>query len=147
MSFFTPKKATPTTPINKNKHKSTTHKYTSTTMSYSRTVQFNSRRQSNWGRNQNTVAFASAVKLGPVTHTVLVALMITVLGLIYLTQATRASSYDYAASDAADEVSSLSDQKKELEVENARLTALQAVKSSSVAKSMTTPTDTQHVSE
>jgi hypothetical protein len=116
-------------------------------MSYTRTVQFNSRRQSNWGRNQNTVAFASAVKLGPVTHTVLVALMITVLGLIYLTQATRASSYDYAASDTANQISSLSDQKKELEVENARLTALQSVKSSSVAQNMTTPSDTQHVSE
>jgi len=77
----------------------------------------------------------------------LVALMITVLGLIYLTQATRASSYDYAASSTADQISTLSDQKKELEVENARLTALQAVKNSSVAKSMTTPTDTQHVSE
>ena len=33
--------------------------------------------------------FASNIKLGPVTHTVLVALMITVLGLIYLTQATE----------------------------------------------------------
>lgn len=116
-------------------------------MSYTRTVQFNSRRQSSWGRNQNTVAFASAVKLGPVTHTVLVALMITVLGLIYLTQATRASSYDYAASTTADQISSLADQKKELEVENARLTALQSVKNSNVAKNMTTPTDTQHVSE
>lgn len=116
-------------------------------MSYTRTVQFNSRRQSNWGRNQNTVAFASAIRLGPVTHTVIVALMITVLGLIYLTQATRASGYDYAASDAANQISQLADQKKELEVENARLTALQSVKNSSVAKSMTTPTDTQHVSE
>lgn len=116
-------------------------------MSYTRTVQFNSRRGSSWGRNQNTVAFASAVKLGPITHTVLVALMITILGLIYLTQATRASSYDYAASQTANQISALSDQKKDLEVENARLTALQAVKNSSVAKTMTTPTDVQHVSE
>ena len=68
----------------------------STTMPYHRTVQFNSRRQGNYGRNRNTVAFASAVKLGPVSHTVIVVLMITILGLIYLTQATRVSSYDYA---------------------------------------------------
>ncbi|MDB5177649.1 MAG: hypothetical protein JWO61_32, partial [Candidatus Saccharibacteria bacterium] len=52
-------------------------------MSYQRTTTYN-RHQGNWNRNQNTVAFASSVKLGPVTHTVLVALMITVLGLIYL---------------------------------------------------------------
>jgi hypothetical protein len=116
-------------------------------MSYTRTVQFNSRRQSNWGRNQNTVAFASAIKLGPVTHTVLVALMITVLGLIYLTQATRASGYDYTASEISSQISTLNEQKRDLEVENARLTALQSVKSSSVAKSMTTPTDVQHVTE
>ena len=116
-------------------------------MSYTRTAQFNSRRQSNWGRNPNTVAFASAVKLGPVTHTVLVALMITVLGLIYLTQATRASGYDYTASEITDKISALNEQTKDLEVENARLTALQTVKNSSVAKNMTTPTDVQHVTE
>lgn len=116
-------------------------------MSYARTTQFNSRRQTNWQRNQNTVAFASAVKLGPISHTVLVALMITVLGLIYLTQATRVSGYDYAASEVSDKISALTDQKNDLEVENARLTALQTVKSSSVAKAMTAPTDVEHVSE
>lgn len=77
----------------------------------------------------------------------IVALMITVLGLIYLTQATRASGYDYAASETTDKISALTDEKKDLEVENARLTALQAVKTSSVAKNMTTPSDVQHVSE
>ena len=116
-------------------------------MSYTRTVQFNSRRGSNWQRNQNTVAFASAVKLGPVTHTVLVALMITILGLIYLTQAVRASGYDYTASAVQQQITDLSDQKKELEVENARLTALQSVQNSNVAKAMTTPSDVQHVTE
>lgn len=116
-------------------------------MSYTNTSQFNSRRQSNWSRNQNTVAFASAIKLGPITHTVLVALMITVLGLIYLTQATRATSYDYAARDISDKISELSDQKSDLEVENARLTALQSIQSSSVAKTMTTPSDTSYISE
>lgn len=114
---------------------------------YTRTVQFNSRRQTNWQRNQNTVAFASAVKLGPISHTVLVALMITVLGLIYLTQATRVSGYDYTANSVSDKISSLTEQKNDLEVENARLTALQTVKNSNVAKAMTTPSDVQHVSE
>lgn len=123
------------------------HKNEPTTMSYTRTVQFNSRRQTNWQRNQNTVAFASAVKLGPISHTILVGLMIAVLGLIYLTQATRVSGYDYAANSVSDKISSLTEEKNDLEVENARLTALQTVKSSSVAKAMTTPVDVQHVSE
>ena len=73
--------------------------------------------------------------------------MIAILGLIYLTQATRVSSYDYAANDISDKISSLTEEKNDLAIENARLTALQSVKSSSVAQAMTTPADTQHVSE
>ncbi len=112
-----------------------------------RTVQFNSRRQGNYGRNQNTVAFASAIKLGPVSHTIIIALMILILGLIYLTQATRVSGIDYAANNTSDRIAELTDKKRELEVENARLTALQNVKNSNVAKAMVTPDDIKHVTE
>ncbi len=98
-------------------------------------------------RNQNTVAFASSVKLGPVTHTVLVALMITVLGLIYLTQATKATSYDYQAQKIDNKIADLTSTKTDLEVENARLTALESVRNSSVAKAMTTTDDTQYVQQ
>lgn len=116
-------------------------------MSYQRTPQYSSRRQQNWSRNQNTVAFVSSVKLGPVAHTVLVALMITVLGLIYLTQATRATSYDYEAQRIDSQIADLSTKKSDLEVENARLTALETVKNSSVAREMTTPASTEYVRE
>ena len=113
-------------------------------MSYSRTQNFSSRRQQNWSRNQNTVAYVSAIKLGPVTHTVLIALMITVLGLIYLTQATRATSYDYATQKIDNQISELNTQKSDLEIENARLTALETVKNSSVATTMTAPAATEY---
>ncbi|HET8884299.1 MAG TPA: hypothetical protein VFM68_02410 [Candidatus Saccharimonadales bacterium] len=116
-------------------------------MSYQRTAQFSSRRVSNWSRNQNTTRFTSNVKLGPVTHTVLVALMITVLGLIYLTQATRATSYDYQAQRIDTKIAELSTKQADLEIENARLTALESVKNSNVAKSMTAPASTNYVSE
>jgi hypothetical protein len=114
---------------------------------YQRTTEFNSRRQQNWSRNQNTVAFVSSVKLGPVAHTVLVALMITVLGLIYLTQATRATSYDYESQKIDSQIADLDTKKTDLEIENARLTALETVKNSTVAKTLTTPSNTQHVSQ
>lgn len=114
-------------------------------MSYQRTQQFKSRRQSSWNRNQNTVAYVSAVKLGPIAHTVLIALMITVLGLIYLTQATRATGYDYEAQKIDSQIADLNTQKGDLEVENARLTALETVKNSNVAKAMTTPASTDYV--
>lgn len=115
-------------------------------MSYQRTTTYD-RHQGNWNRNQNTVAFASSVKLGPVTHTVLVALMITVLGLIYLTQATRATGYDYEAQKIDSKIADLTSQKTDLEVENARLTALETVRNSTVAREMTSPAATDYVRE
>jgi cell division protein FtsL len=111
-------------------------------MSYQRTTTYN-RRQTAMRRNQNTVAFASSIKLGPVTHTVLVALMITVLGLIYLTQATRTTSYDYEAQKIDTKIAELTNEKTDLEVENARLTALETVRNSSVAKAMQPASSTE----
>ena len=113
-------------------------------MSYQRTQQFSSRRQQGWNRNQNTTRFVSAIKLGPVAHTVIVALMITVLGLIYLTQATRATTYDYQAKEIDSQIAELTTKKGDLEVENARLTALEAVQNSSVAREMTQPASTEY---
>ena len=113
-------------------------------MSYQITQNYCNRRQQNWSRNQNTVAFVSAIKLGPVTHTVLIALMITVLGLIYLTQATRATGYDYAAQKIDSQISALNAEKSDLEIENARLTSLETVKNSSVASTMTMPVTTEY---
>lgn len=106
-----------------------------------------SRRQKNWSRNQNTTRFESSVRLGPVAHTVLVALMIIVLGLIYVTQATRTTGYDYEAQKIDSKISEYTEQKNELEVESARLTALETIKNSNVAKGMTVSADTQFVQE
>ncbi|HEY1085220.1 MAG TPA: hypothetical protein VGE34_00655 [Candidatus Saccharimonadales bacterium] len=116
-------------------------------MSYQRSTTFKRRAstQQTMRRNQNTVAFASSVKLGPVTHTVLVALMITVLGLIYLTQATKATSYDHQAQKIDDRIAELTSEKTNLEVENARLTSLEAVSKSEVAKEMTSPDNTTNI--
>lgn len=92
-----------------------------------------------WKRNQNTVAFAPTATLGPVAHTVIVALMIAVLGLIYLTQVTKTSFYGYELDERNDAIASLKVERQELEVESARLQALERVKESSVAKAMTDP--------
>lgn len=108
------------------------------------TTTYISRRSRTMNRNHNSVSYVSAVKLGPVTHTVLVALMITVLGLIYLTQATKATSYDYATSEIDTKIAELSIQKGDLEVENAKLTALETVQNSSVAAAMTQPKTTEY---
>lgn len=108
---------------------------------------YNSRRSQSMGRNYNSVGYTSAIKLGPVMHTVLVALMITVLGLIYLTQATKATSYDYTAQDLESKIADLTVQKEDLEVESAKLTAMETVRGSTVASTMNEPSDTQYVSQ
>ena len=65
--------------------------------------------------------------------------MILVLGLIYLTQATKPTSYGYEVQKIDAEIAELESKKSDLEVENARLTALESIENSSVAKEMTTP--------
>lgn len=120
-------------------------------MSYQTSQQFYSRRRgpltNSWNRNQNTVAYVSSVKLGPISHTVLVALMVTVLGLVYLTQATQATSYDYEAQRIDSQIAELTTKKSDLEIENARLTALETVRSSEVSKSMSQPESVAYVKQ
>ena len=96
-----------------------------------------------WQRNQNTVAFTGPVKMGPITHTVLVALMVAVLGLIYLAQVTKSSTFGYTLQQQSDTLASLNAEQQDLQIENARLQALTTVKDSSVAKAMTTPVSTE----
>ncbi len=117
-------------------------------MSYStRTTQFTSRRQSSWNRNQNQARFVSNVKLGPVTHTVFVAVMVAVLGLIYLTQAASATNYDYSIQDVDTKIAELTNEKADLEIENARLTALETIRNSSVARQMSEPAETNYYNQ
>ncbi len=114
-------------------------------MNYTRTTTFTSRRASTpMRRNQNATRFRSQTKLGPVAHTILVALMITVLGLIYLTQATKTTAYSYEAQGLDAQINELAAKKSELEIQNARLTALSTVKDSAVAKAMVKPASTDY---
>ncbi|HRK41000.1 MAG TPA: hypothetical protein PLN95_02880 [Candidatus Saccharibacteria bacterium] len=110
----------------------------------STTSTFGARSDRMWRRNQNTVAFAPSATLGPVAHTVLVALMIAVLGLIYLTQVTKTSTYGYQLDNLETQRSELLAERQDLENENARLQALERVKNSSVAASMTKPASTEY---
>lgn len=93
-------------------------------------------------RNQNTVKFKGAIKLGPVSHTVIIAIMLAVLGLIYLTQITKTSTYGYQLNDLSNKKEQLLSDNRDLEVESARLQALQRVQDSNVAKALESPKQT-----
>lgn len=110
----------------------------------STTSTFNTRSDRMWRRNQNTVTFAPSATLGPVAHTVLVALMIAVLGLIYLTQVTKTSTYGYQLDSLETKRGTLLAERQDLENENARLQALERIKTSSVAASMSEPASTEY---
>lgn len=88
-------------------------------------------------RNQNTIRFQAAENtLGPISNTLLLAVIISMMGLLYLTQITKTSSFGYKVDALEKEKTVLVEEQQSLEVESARLQALERIKSSEVAKSM-----------
>jgi hypothetical protein len=89
-------------------------------------------------RNQNSVRFsASSRSLGPVSNTIILIVLACLVGLLYLTQVTKTNSYGYAINNLQQQQQQLKEQKNDLEVDSARLQALDRVASSEVAKNMT----------
>lgn len=92
-----------------------------------------------FNRNNNIASFQSSVKLGAVSHTILVSFLVLVLGLIYLTQATQPSIHGYEVQKIDNEISELQIRKNDLEVENARLTAISTIEKTEIAKNLKPP--------
>jgi hypothetical protein len=90
----------------------------------------------NWTKNQNTAKFSDKRRLGPVSNTIMLIVLTCLLGLLYLTQVTKANAYGYSINDLNQEQSKLSDEKDQLEVAAARLQALDRVKNSNAAKTL-----------
>ena len=99
-----------------------------------------------WRRNQNTIKFQTRLSLGPISHTVLIAVMLTVLGLIYLTQITKTGTFGYEIQELSAKKAELASQTRDLEVESARLQSLSRVRESNVAQTLTTPSQTDFAS-
>jgi len=98
-----------------------------------------------WGRNQNLTSFTSGTRLGPIANVVLIVLLVAFLGLLYLTQLTKTSTFGYEMNKINVEKSKLAAEQNDLKLENARLQSLMRVQDSTVAAAMTTPVDTNHV--
>ncbi len=97
-------------------------------------------------RNQNITPYTSVNKIGPFSQTLLIALFVAILGMIYLMQASRTTSFDYEALAIDQQIAELTAEKTDLEVEQARLTSLRTIESSEVAKAMVKPAATNYVS-
>ncbi len=100
-----------------------------------------------WGRNRNAVRHEPRASLGPVSHTVTVMLLVLVVGLIYVTQGTKATSYDYALNGVNGEIAGLEAERNSLAAENARIMAAAASEGNEVASSMVDAKTVGHVAE
>lgn len=93
-------------------------------------------------RNQNGVRFRSdKTGLGPISNALIVGVLVSVLGLMYLTQVTKTSSYGYEVNTLNEQKQQLIEDNQALQVEAARLQALDRIKTSDVAtQQLTEPT-------
>ena len=89
----------------------------------------------NWTRNRNTVAYGKN-GLGKVSYGVVVGMLTLIVGLIYVAQGTKATSYDYQISEVEGEIAELTAKKDDLAVEQARLTSIAKANESAVAVAM-----------
>lgn len=101
-----------------------------------------------WTPNRNAVRHTPRVTLGPISHTVTVLIMVLLVGLIYLTQSTKATNYDAEIAAVDNQISSLEAQRDALAVENAKITAAAAdEESNKVAASMADASSAGFVSQ
>lgn len=93
------------------------------------------------GRNQNTTSFSKPEQaLGPISNTIILIILACLLGLLYLTQVTKANSFTYQISDLKEQQSSLQTEHDQLVIDSARLQSLERVKSSDAAKKLVSAT-------
>lgn len=90
---------------------------------------------STWVRNRNIVRHTPKT-LGSVSQSVILGILVLVIGLIYVTQGTKATSYDYELSRVEEDIAELEAKKEDLAVEQARLRSIARNNSSEVAANM-----------
>lgn len=95
-------------------------------------------------RNRNAVRFNKTKEgLGPISNTITLALILCLLGLMYLTQITKQSTYGYDLNALQTQHTELINEQESLEVESARLQALDRIKNSKVAKQLEEPANVE----
>ncbi len=88
-------------------------------------------------RNQNAVSFRAKTRtIGPISNTIILIVLACLLGLLYLTQVTKTNAYGYTINELNQQKSALAEEHAELEVESARLQAVDRIKHSDIAKGL-----------
>lgn len=107
-------------------------------MTYSNTMAIGRQHTVAVSRGKNSVAFmrADAVRLGPVSNTVVLIVLACLLGLLYLTQVTKTNTYGYTMHQLQKEQTALKTEHDNLAAASARLQAIGRAESSAEAKTM-----------
>lgn len=110
--------------------------------------QYVTRRTSNTSfvRNRNTVRHTKR-GLGSISQIVIVSMLTLVFGLIYVSEGTKATSFDYEISSVESEITEMNAQKEDLSVEKARLNSIAAAENSTVAAAMEDATVSGYATE
>ena len=96
--------------------------------------------ESSFKRNQNIIRHTlDGKQFGPVAHTVIVVLLLSVMGLMYLAQINKTNAYTYPINELQTKKEALLDEQSQLQVEAARLGSLNRVKNSTVAQNLQPP--------
>ncbi|MBQ6486360.1 hypothetical protein IJI76_01355 [Candidatus Saccharibacteria bacterium] len=91
---------------------------------------------SNFSRNRNTVRISGNGHIGRLALIGTFFMLLLNLGLIYVDQSAKATSYDYQLSGLEAEIDDLEAKKEDLAVERARLTSIANSNNSTVAAAM-----------
>ncbi len=88
-------------------------------------------------RQQNTTRLDKGqMKIGPISNAIILIVLTCLVGLLYLTQATKTNSYSYQLNDLQRQQVELESQNNDLEIASARLQSLDRVQESDVNKSL-----------
>ena len=79
-----------------------------------------------WALNRNAVRHNAQRQLGPISHIIILALIVCLIGLLALTQSAKVVQYDLGIAAANTEISNLQAERDALAVENAKMTAAAA---------------------
>ncbi|MDX1766186.1 MAG: hypothetical protein R3313_04515 [Candidatus Saccharimonadales bacterium] len=77
----------------------------------------------------------------------MLAVLVCILGLIYLTQVTKTSAYGYEVDALRNQKQSLIEENQALEVESARLQALERIRKSKVAKNLSDAGSVEYINQ
>lgn len=97
-------------------------------------------------RNTNLSSRKSGkATLGPISNTLFITIIVTITALLYLGQVTKSNNYSFTISELETRKQELIEENQALEIEAARLSSIDKVQQSEVAKALSDPKSTDYV--